>query len=88
MGAAMDAREAPAIAVSAALTTEPIGGTPQQLVERGLRSAVNRSGDCDAIGAMCGNLLARATATRGFPRRGPGRVKSRVPSAVSRGISP
>ncbi|NEW25229.1 ADP-ribosylglycohydrolase family protein [Nocardia cyriacigeorgica] len=67
MGAGWTAPEALAMAVYAALTAESVGGTPQQIVERGLRAAVNHSGDSDATGAMCGNLLGARYGYQAIP---------------------
>ncbi|NEW40365.1 ADP-ribosylglycohydrolase family protein [Nocardia cyriacigeorgica] len=67
LGAGWTAPEALAIAVYTALTAESMGGTPQQVVELGLRAAVNHSGDSDATGAMCGNLLGARYGYQGIP---------------------
>ncbi|MBF6436639.1 ADP-ribosylglycohydrolase family protein [Nocardia cyriacigeorgica] len=67
LGAGWTAPEALAMAVYAALTAESVGGTPQQIVERGLRAAVNHSGDSDATGAMCGNLLGARYGYQAIP---------------------
>ncbi|WP_308646530.1 ADP-ribosylglycohydrolase family protein [Nocardia cyriacigeorgica] len=67
LGAGWTAPEALAMATYAALSAESGGGTTQQIVQRGLRLAVNHSGDSDATGAMCGNLLGARYGYQGIP---------------------
>ncbi|MQY19964.1 ADP-ribosylglycohydrolase family protein [Nocardia macrotermitis] len=58
LGRGWTAPEALAIAVYAALSAEAIGRGPStEILEFGLRLAVNHSGDSDATGALCGSLL-------------------------------
>jgi ADP-ribosylglycohydrolase len=67
LGRGWTAPEALAIAIYAALSAETAGGPAPEVFERGLRLAVNHSGDSDATGALCGSLLGARYGVQGIP---------------------
>jgi ADP-ribosylglycohydrolase len=75
LGGGWTAPEALAMAIYTALAAESAGGTPKQIVERGLCAAVNHSGDSDATGAMCGNLLGARYGYQGIPEAWAGKCE-------------
>lgn len=67
LGRGWTAPEALSIAIYAALSAEAAGGPAPEVFERGLRLAVNHSGDSDATGALCGSLLGARYGVQGIP---------------------
>lgn len=68
LGQGWVAEEALAMSVYCALAAVR-EATPEAVFERGVRLAVNHSGDSDSTGALCGNLLGALLGEKAIPER-------------------